>query len=133
MIHAAGILLQSPEGRVLLIQRSDKGDMAGYWGIPGGKIEDGETAAKAAARETLEETGYRVGDPGSVLCTRVSEDVHFTTFFKKVEDEFLPKLNDEHTAFAWVRPEDALVDSPVIGAGSGVPMAATAPAPGRVQ
>jgi len=32
----------------------------GQWLVPGGHIEDGETAAEAASREVLEEVGYRI-------------------------------------------------------------------------
>lgn len=41
---------------VLLVQRA-KGALAGWWSLPGGHIEPGETARAAAAREVLEETG----------------------------------------------------------------------------
>lgn len=40
---------------VLLVQRG-KGAAMGRWSLPGGKIEAGETAQQAAAREVLEET-----------------------------------------------------------------------------
>ncbi|TBR23720.1 NUDIX domain-containing protein [bacterium] len=43
-------------GRVLLI-RKKRGMGSGKWNAPGGKLEPGETAAAAAARETAEETG----------------------------------------------------------------------------
>ncbi len=36
--------------------------MAGPWGIPGGAIRDGETAEKAARRETREEIDTAPGD-----------------------------------------------------------------------
>lgn len=108
MMRAAGIILMSPQGRVLMLQRSPSSDHGSEWCFPGGGIEDGETAATAAIRECLEETGYAVETAGDELCTRVADDVHFTTFVRKVDDEFVPRLNDEHVAWAWVRPEDAL-------------------------
>jgi 8-oxo-dGTP diphosphatase len=52
---------------VLLAQRG-KSWGYGYWSLPGGKIEAGETAQQAAARELFEETGviatlrHHVGD-----------------------------------------------------------------------
>ncbi|MBS0243473.1 MAG: NUDIX hydrolase, partial [Proteobacteria bacterium] len=44
------------DGMVLLGERG-KGAMAGYWSLPGGHVEPGETARAAAAREVQEETG----------------------------------------------------------------------------
>jgi 8-oxo-dGTP diphosphatase len=41
---------------VLLIERV-QGALAGYWSLPGGHIEPGETARSAALREVREETG----------------------------------------------------------------------------
>jgi 8-oxo-dGTP pyrophosphatase MutT (NUDIX family) len=114
MIFAAGILFKSKAGRVLLLKRSAEGDFAGYWCIPGGKIEDGENAEGAAVREVLEETGYRVGHPGRLLMRSVGEDVDYTTFIKDVDDEFMPKLNDEHTAFGWFVPSEVLDDTQVM-------------------
>jgi 8-oxo-dGTP pyrophosphatase MutT (NUDIX family) len=113
MILAAGILFLSPQGRVLLLQRSQEGDMPGLWALPGGKIEDGETAAQAALRETFEETGYRAGTAGEEHCRRIRDDVDYTTFLRKIDDEFLPKLNDEHVAYGWVPPAEALGMLPV--------------------
>ena len=108
MIVAAGILLISPEGRILLLRRSDEGDAAGLWAFPGGKIEEGEDAEKAVVRECFEETGYRLGTAGLMLMRRIKDGVDFITFVKKIDDEFIPKLNGEHTAFAWVFPSDVL-------------------------
>lgn len=45
--------------RVLLVQR-DREPNRGRWSFPGGRIEPGETARAAAAREAEEETGIRV-------------------------------------------------------------------------
>jgi len=45
----------------------------------------------------------------------------------------VPKLNEEHTAFAWVKPGDVLGNYPIPGAGSGVSLAGNAPTVGVVQ
>jgi 8-oxo-dGTP diphosphatase len=49
---AAGILLDS-EGRYLLGQRPEGKPYAGYWEVPGGKIEAGESVFAALKREDL--------------------------------------------------------------------------------
>ena len=47
------------EGRVLLCRRAIE-PRYGYWTLPAGFMENGETAAQGAARETLEEAGARI-------------------------------------------------------------------------
>lgn len=51
------------EDQVLLVQRRNPPN-AGQWGFPGGHVEWGETALKAAARELLEETGVTAAPTG---------------------------------------------------------------------
>ena len=46
-------------GRLLLLKRL-KGQDAGCWNIPGGKVEFGELAADAARREAREELGVEI-------------------------------------------------------------------------
>lgn len=46
-------------GSILLVERG-KHPLKGYWSIPGGLIETGETLDQAVRREVLEETGLRV-------------------------------------------------------------------------
>ncbi|MGF1646395.1 MAG: NUDIX hydrolase [Kineosporiaceae bacterium] len=67
---ASGCLVRSGEGPdagVLLLWRHRF--ITGRWGweIPAGRVEPGETPAAAAARETEEETGWRVRDVRPVL------------------------------------------------------------------
>ncbi|MFF5264581.1 NUDIX hydrolase [Actinomadura viridis] len=67
---AAAVIVE--RGRVLLVRRRHpEGDLV--WQLPAGELEDGETAAQAAERETAEETGLKV-TAGRVLGSRVHPD-----------------------------------------------------------
>lgn len=113
MIRCAGILFRAADGTVLVLRRAEgAGDCGGMWDLPGGHVEDGETLADAALRETREEIGQEFDSPGVVLTRRVLNDVDYTTFLKQVPKPFVPVLNDEHTAFAWVIPSEALAEQP---------------------
>ena len=57
MIAVAAAVIQRPDGRFLLAQRPAGKVYAGYWEFPGGKIEPGEPAPEALARELHEELG----------------------------------------------------------------------------
>src|SRR6185436_4527178 len=55
VIEVAAAVLQRPDGSFLLAQRPAGKVYAGYWEVPGGKIEPGEAAESALARELHEE------------------------------------------------------------------------------
>ena len=57
---AVGVLIRA-DGGVLLADRPVGKPYAGYWEFPGGKIEPGEDAAAALARELHEELGIDIG------------------------------------------------------------------------
>jgi 8-oxo-dGDP phosphatase len=59
--EAAAAVVRDERSRVLLLWRHRFITDTWGWEIPGGRIDEGETAAEAAARETLEETGWRPG------------------------------------------------------------------------
>ena len=48
-----GVVIRDQRGWILLEKRSDNG----MWGLPGGRIEPGESVTEAAMREVKEETG----------------------------------------------------------------------------
>lgn len=59
--------------KLLCIQYRDPTNLKYFWGVPGGKIEEGECPEVTAARELLEETGYRAQvDPAPLATTRYS-------------------------------------------------------------
>lgn len=57
VVDVAVCVVQAPDGRVLLAERTSRQVAAGFWELPGGKIEPGESPSQAAARELQEETG----------------------------------------------------------------------------
>ncbi|MGB3429733.1 MAG: Nudix family hydrolase [Burkholderiaceae bacterium] len=71
---AVGILIR-PDGRLLLASRPAGKPYAGYWEFPGGKLEPGETVARALARELHEELGVDIG-PVFPWLVRVFEYPH---------------------------------------------------------
>lgn len=102
--EGAGIFFTNGD-KVLLLKRSDKGDGAGTWGLPGGKLEDGESPIDAAQRESKEECGkfkgQRVGE------IEEKDGLHkWTTYFFRIEKPFKCKLSDEHTEYKWTKIED---------------------------
>lgn len=106
MIKAAGVLLNAPSGLTLFLKRSDKGDHAGEWCLPAGKIEENETEEQAARRETKEETGFDIESAMKLVDQEELGDVFFTTFSAQVPDHFIPVLDEEHTAYAWAQRND---------------------------
>ena len=65
------------EDRVLLCRRAIE-PRYGYWTLPAGFMENGETTAEGAARETLEEAGARIemGEPFALLDVPHVNQVH---------------------------------------------------------
>jgi 8-oxo-dGTP pyrophosphatase MutT (NUDIX family) len=75
------------------------------WGLPGGKIESGETLIDAITRECVEEMGAMPNYLRLVPVEKfTSADMGFVyhTFFCSVAQEFCPQLNNEHNGWAWI-------------------------------
>ena len=59
VVDVAVNIVRAPDGRVLMAERTRRQTGAGYWELPGGKIDAGETPSQAAARELDEEIGIQ--------------------------------------------------------------------------
>jgi mutator protein MutT len=59
-VKCVAAILRNPQGHVLLQQREDDPGIrfAGYWTLPGGKVEDDETPGGAIERELIEEIEF---------------------------------------------------------------------------
>lgn len=60
MRFGVAVLVMNDEGKLLSVSRKD--DKTDF-GLPGGKVEPGETPIEAAFRELFEETGYKIINP----------------------------------------------------------------------
>jgi 8-oxo-dGTP pyrophosphatase MutT (NUDIX family) len=88
--------------RYLYLLRTDTKN-PGNWGIPGGKIENNETLFEGVARECEEEIGYFPKNAKLIPIQKfINHSFTYHTFFCAIDDEFIPKLNDEHCGYAWV-------------------------------
>lgn len=104
MAHAAGTLYMAPDGDVLMLRRASTEDnYPGHWALPGGGGEDGETQEQTAHRKATEEMGSAPEGKRKLIGRKTTPTgMTFYTFAQPVEDKFQPRLNDEHSGFAWV-------------------------------
>ena len=79
------------QGRLLLCRRAIE-PRYGYWTLPAGFMENGETAGQAAARETLEEAGARIElvEPFSMISVPYVNQVHVFFRARLLDLEFTP-------------------------------------------
>ena len=100
--HGAGVAFVTPDGKMLFLRRSGKGDHEGEWSLPGGTGEGVETPEECATREAKEELGDCMLDKLHAIDRATSKDgVDYVTFAQPVEAPFRPKLNEEHDGFDW--------------------------------
>lgn len=111
-LATVGALVVGPSRRVLIIKTHK---WRSQWGVPGGKIEYGETMTRALKREFLEETGLTLTEiyqgplQEAVQSPEFYERAHFIllNFIALTEHEEV-RLNEEAEAYTWVSPERAL-------------------------
>ena len=104
-VSAGVFFYASATNRFLFLLRNDARNPSN-WGIPGGKVEKGETLIEGIERECTEEIGFFPSNVKLVPIQKfINHNFTYHTFFCKVENEFIPTLNDEHCGYSWVDPE----------------------------
>lgn len=107
---AVGVVIR-PDGSLLLGQRPDGKPYAGWWELPGGKVEPGETVLQALARELQEEIGIDV-TASTPWITHIHAYKHATVrlFFCRVTAWTGEPRGLESQALLWVNTRSATED-----------------------
>lgn len=112
-ISTVGALIFDNADRVLMVKTHK---WSNRWGIPGGKIQWGETSEEALARELKEETGL---DVEAIRFVLVQDCIHSTEFYRDAHFILLNYtcrargaldvvLNDEAQEYVWLPLSQAL-------------------------
>lgn len=105
VVNAVGIWFYAINTqRYLYLLRNDPRH-PGTWGLPGGKMDAGETLIQAIERECSEEMGSMPQYIRLAPLEKFTSADHgfvYHTFFCSVATEFTPVLNDEHVGWAWI-------------------------------
>jgi 8-oxo-dGTP diphosphatase len=94
------------EDEQLLLIRRGHGPAAGFWSVPGGRVEYGELLAEAVVRELAEETALE-GVCGELVgwVERMGDDYHFVILDFRVtllDPTADPIAGDDAAEAAWV-------------------------------
>ena len=108
IITAAGGLVQNSNGEFLLMYRR------GFWDLPKGKLDAGESIPDCAVREVQEETGLQSLELGQFICTTthpyfdtwLNKDVvkhtHWFSMLSLANDTLVPQTEEDIEKLVWV-------------------------------
>ena len=107
-----GALVKGPSGRILIVKTTK---WRGTWGVPGGKVEWGETLEDALIREFKEEVGLDLMEvrfallQEAVIDPQFCQEAHFImiNYYAFSQSETITP-NEEIEEWAWVNHQEAL-------------------------
>ena len=120
LVIVAAAIVDGDPPRVLAAQRSYPAGLAGFWELPGGKVDPGEEDTEALVRELKEELGVTVA-PGERFGNDVVIPVGvLRVWWARIVDGTPQPL--EHAALRWVAADELgelpwlPADAPVVDA-----------------
>jgi 8-oxo-dGTP pyrophosphatase MutT (NUDIX family) len=116
-IPAAGGVVFNPEGRILTLYRR------GWWDLPKGKIDPGETIQAAALREVQEETGLQqvelgpfIGETYHLYRLKDGRRAIKWSYWYRMESEqevLVPQQEEDIEQAIWLAPEELQEKTPL--------------------
>ena len=110
--EVVGCFVES-NGELLLLHRQDHKPEGNTWGIPSGKVDEGETPVSTVLRELKEETGFKVSTSELSYLKKLfirfpTYDFIYHVFRTKLAERRSVKINpNEHKDARWITPEKA--------------------------
>ena len=104
------LIIPDASGRALILRRAGGTTAGGYWCLPGGKVDYGDTVEQAAARELEEETGLHAADMRFLFyqdsLPPAPGTMHCINLYLECIVEGKLALNDESVEAKWIGPDD---------------------------
>ena len=103
IICSGALFYSTSTKRFLFLQRTSE-KTKGMWGLVGGQAKYTESAFDGLKREILEEVGETPTFKKVIpleLFTSNDQKFYFNTYCVAIENEFIPKLNNEHSGYCW--------------------------------
>ncbi len=110
VIQAAGGVVQNQQNEILLINRR------GFWDLPKGKLDDGETLQQCAIREVTEETGVAPLNNETFLGTTyhtyiqnhqwILKESYWYAQSTTFNEALIPQTEEDIIEAKWVKKED---------------------------
>jgi 8-oxo-dGTP diphosphatase len=101
------------DGKILLLRRQDHKSEGNRWGMPAGKIDEGENKSEAMLREIKEETGQVLTPEKLEYLDKVYvkyPDYDFIYYVFRYRPSSLPVIElsaTEHKDYCWSMPQEA--------------------------
>ena len=107
---AVRAIITNSKGEVLIVKRANTSYGEGFWNLPGGKIDFGETAEEAIIKEIFEETNLNCKSTKFLFymdnLPDKNTDLHFVSLFFKCECSGKIELNEESCSYEWLNIDD---------------------------